>query len=57
MAHNITLMAILIVLVAGVAFFAAKMFGGDSRGKRKLIFVLISGIGLGLAATYISNQI
>ena len=56
-AQNITLMAILIVLVAAVAFFAAKMLGGESRAKRKFIFTLIGGIGLSLVAIYISNQI
>jgi hypothetical protein len=55
--HNIGLMTILVILVAVVAFFVAKKFGGKSRAKRKLIFTFIGVVGLGLVATYISSQL
>jgi hypothetical protein len=56
-AHNIALVAVLFLLVTSTAFLVAKKFGGESRAKRKLIFILVGGVGLGLVATYISNKL
>ncbi|MFM9836077.1 MAG: hypothetical protein ACKVOA_08240 [Methylophilaceae bacterium] len=56
-ANNITLLAVLVILLAGLAYFVTKNFGGESKAKRKFIFKLTGGVGLGIFAHYIFSQI
>jgi hypothetical protein len=45
-ASSIGMMAAVIVVAAIVAFVVARKFGGKSRPKRKIIFLLVGGFGL-----------
>jgi hypothetical protein len=45
-ATSIALVAVTIVVAAIVAFVVARKYGGKSRPKRKIIFLLFGGCGL-----------
>jgi hypothetical protein len=56
-ADNISLIALLVILVAGLAYFEAMKLGGESKPKLKFIFTLTGAIGLGIVALYSSSKL
>jgi drug/metabolite transporter (DMT)-like permease len=46
LAMSFAMVAATIVVAAVIAFFLARKFGGTSRAKRKIIFLLVGGFGL-----------